>query len=111
MVQQVAVARTDVGIVQILVNLQWLCLHPLAVFPIETLLRNLTDIDLRVEVGGESLVVVTSIAVNDVQILNLLEVMLGSISCIDAGNTRVETTTEDSGEASLFETLTISPLP
>ena len=83
MVQQIAVARADLRIGQVLMNLQRLCLNPLAILPVESLLSNLTDVDLRVEISGESLVVVASITVNDVQILNLLEVMLSRISSVD----------------------------
>ena len=110
-VQQIAVARTDVGVGEILVNLQRLCLYPLAVLPVESLLSNLADVNLWVEVGGESLMVVASVAVHDIKIVNLLEVMLGSIGGIDARYTWVETTTEDGCEACLLEALTISPLP
>ena len=55
--------------------------------------------------------VVTSVTVNDIQVLNLLEVMFSSVSSIDAGDARVETATQDSCETSLLETLAISPLP
>ena len=65
MVQQIAVTRTNLWISQILVNLQRLCLNPLAILPVESLLSNLTDVDLWVEIGGECLVVVASIAVNE----------------------------------------------
>ena len=54
---------------------------------------------------------VASVAIHDVEILNLLEVVLGGIGCIDAGYTWVETTAQDSCETSLLETLTIGPLP
>ena len=109
--QQVALLGTDIGIVEGLVNLHRLRLDVLAILVVETLLGNLTDVNLGVEVGSKCLVVVTGIAVNDIQVLNLLEVMLGSISCIDTGYTGVEATTEDGAKASLLETLAISPLP
>ena len=111
MVQQVTVARTNIRIGQILVNLQWLCLNPLAIFPIETLLGNLADINLRIEVSGESLMVVACVTVHDIQILNLLEMMLGSIGRIDAGDTWVEATAEDSSKTGFLETFAIGPLP
>ena len=55
--------------------------------------------------------VVAGIAIDDVEILDLLEVMLGSIGSEDRSHAWVEATAEDSGEASFLETLTISPLP
>ena len=111
MVQQITVARTDVGIGQVLVNLQRFCLHPLSVLPVKAFLGNLADVDFRVEVGCECLVMVTSITVNDVKILYLVEVMLCCISGENACNARVEATTEDCGQSCLTEAVAISPLP
>ena len=54
---------------------------------------------------------VTGITIHDVEILNLIEIMLSSIGCVDAGNTWVETTTEDSRQTCFLEAFAISPLP
>ena len=110
-VKQVAFARSDFGIGERLVYFERFGFHPLAVFPIQSLLSNLSDIDFGVEVSGESLVVVTRVAVDDIEILNFLEVMLCSISSVDTCHTRVETAAEDSSKAGFFETFAISPLP
>ena len=63
MMQQITLTRTDVGVGQWLVNLQWLCLNPLAILIVESLLGNLTDIDLWVEVCGEGMVMITCVAI------------------------------------------------
>ncbi len=110
-VQQVAVTRSDVGVGQVLVNLQRLRLHPLAVLPVESLLCDFADVDLGVEVGGEGLVVVAGIAVYDVQILDFLEVVLGGVCRIDAGHARVEAAAQDGCQSGLFEALAVGPLP
>ena len=111
MVQEVRFARTDIRISQWLMNLHWLSLYILTILIVKTLLSNLSDVDFRVKVCSESLVVVTSIAVYDIEILNLIEMMLSSISCEDACYTWVETTTKNSSKTSLLKALTISPLP
>ena len=111
MVQQIAVTRSDTRIGQVLMDLQRFCFHPLSVLPIETFLRNLADIDLRVEVRGESLMMITGIAVNNVQILYLIKMMLGSVGRKDARHTRIEATAQDGSQTGLLETLPISPLP
>ena len=54
---------------------------------------------------------VAGIAVYDVEIVDLVEVMLGGISSIDTADTRVEATAEDSRQTSLFETILVGPLP
>ena len=54
---------------------------------------------------------VTSVAVHDVEIVYLVEVVLGSISGINARYARVETTTQDSCQSSILKTLLVCPLP
>ena len=79
-VEEVGLTYPDIGVGQRLVDLLRLGLYPLAVFVVLPLLGDLTDVDLRVEVGGEGLVVVTAIAVYDVEVVDLVEVVLRSIS-------------------------------
>ena len=55
--------------------------------------------------------VVTSIAIHDVEILELVKVMLCGVCRVDACYAWIETATEDSAETSLLETLAVSPLP
>ena len=111
MVHEVAVALSDIRIGEILVHGQRLGLDPLAVLIVEAFLRDLTDIDLRVEVGGEGLVVVAGVAVDDVEVLNLVELVLGSVGSIDAAHTRVEAAAEDRCQAGLTEAVPVGPLP
>ena len=111
MVHEVALARSHVGIVERLVDGQRVCLKPFAILVVETLLRDLANVDLRIEVGGEGLVMVSSVAIYDVKVVDLVEVVLGGIGREDAADPRVETTTEDGCEARLLEALTVGPLP
>ncbi len=110
-VHQVALARADVGVGERPVDSQRIGLDPFAVLVPESLLGDLADVDLWVEVGGESLVVVAGVAVHDVEGLDLVEVVLGGVCREDAGHTRVETATEDGAEACLLELVLVSPLP
>ena len=110
-VEQVALLRTHLRVCERLVNLERSSLHPFAVLPVETLLSDLADVDLRVEVGSERLVVVAGVAVYDVEILNLVEVVLSCVSGEDACNARVEAAAENSCQTSLLEALLVSPLP
>ena len=92
-------------------NLKRFRLHPFSIFPIESFLGNLTDINLWIEVRGKCLMMVTCVTVDNIQVLYLVKVMLGSISRIDTGYTRIKATSENCRQACLLETLTISPLP
>ena len=82
-----------------------------AVLPIKPLLGNLTDVDFGVEVGGKRLVVVARVAVHDVEVVNLLEVVLRRISGEDRGYARVEAAAEQRAETCFLETLAVCPLP
>ena len=65
-IHQVGLSRTHVRVVQRLVHSQRIRLLPLAILPVFTTLGDLADIDLRIEVRGESLVVITGVAIHDV---------------------------------------------
>ena len=110
-VKQITVTRTNAGICQVLMNLQRFRLHPLSVLPVKTFLGYLADVDFRIEVGCESLVMVAGIAVNDVEILNFVEMMFGGIGRKDTRHSRIETTAEDGRQSSFAETVAIGPLP
>ena len=86
-------------------------LNPFAILIPQTFLGDLTDVDFRVEVGSESLVVIAGIAVYDVENLDLVEVMLGSVCSKDARNTRVEAAAKDSAKTSFLKLVLVSPLP
>ena len=110
-VHQIALARTDVRVGERLVDRERVGFNPFAILIPESLLGNFADIDFWVEVGCESLVMVTGVAIHDVEHLNLIEVMFGCISGEDARNSWVKTAAEDSAETSLFELILVCPLP
>ena len=71
MIHQIRLAGSDVWIVQRLMNRQRVGFVPLPVLIKLSALCNLADVDFRVEVGGESLAVVSGVAVHDVEMLHL----------------------------------------
>ena len=85
--------------------------YPLAVFIITSVLGNFADIDFRIEVGGECFMMISGIAVYDVQILYFVKMMFGGVCSIDAANSRVENATEDGGQSGILEEFLIGPLP
>ena len=110
-VEQVALLRPDVGVGEGLVYLHRLSLDVFAVLVVEALLRYLADVYLGVEIGGEGLVVVAGIAVHDVKVVNLLEMVLGGIGGEDAGHAWVEAAAQYGAEARFLKALTVCPLP
>ena len=109
--QEIALAGTDIGIVQGLVNLHRFGLDVLTVLIVKSLLGDFTNVDFGIEVGGECLVMVSGIAVHDVQIVDFIEVVLCGISGKHAGHTGVETASQNGAKASLLEAFTVGPLP
>ena len=80
MMHKITVARTNVWVCNILVNSQWFGFNPFAIFIVKALLCNLSDVDFWVKIRRESFVVVSCIAINNVEILYLIEVMFSRIS-------------------------------
>ena len=55
--------------------------------------------------------VVAGIAVHDVEVVHLLEVMLGCVGRVHARHARIESAAENGGQPGLLKTLAVSPLP
>ena len=66
--------------------------EPLSVFVVQAFLGYLAYVDFGIEVGRKGLVVVTGVAVNDVEIVNFVEMVLGSVCRVDATYAWVEST-------------------
>ncbi len=111
MVDDVGFALADAGIIERPVDFVGLGDDPLAVLEVTPLLGDLADVDFGVEIGGESHPVVTGVAIDDVEVMDFVEMMLGGIGGEDGRDARVETAAEDSGEPGSLEPVLISPLP
>ena len=76
MMQEVHVAVADLREIIDALNLHRLCFDPAAVLPVAALCGDFADVDLRIEVGGKGVAVVAGVAVEDVDILDGVEVVL-----------------------------------
>src|SRR5690606_5765162 len=85
--------------------------YPLPIFPIAARLRDLTDVDLRVEIGRECLAVAAGVAVDDVDRLDAIEQLLLSVGAKDVSHARVEPGAQQGHDATISEPLAICPLP
>ncbi len=84
---------------------------PLAVLVVAALLGHLADVDFGIEVGGESHAVVTGVAVHDVEVVDLVEVVLGRIGGEDRRHARIEAAAEDGRKSLGLEAVLVGPLP
>ena len=92
-------------------NLQRFGFYPFAVFIIKTLLRNLSNVDFWIEVRGKCLMVITRITIHNIQIMYLVEIMLGCVGGENTTHAWIETTTKDGRKPSLLELFFVCPLP
>ena len=111
MIHEVTFARPDFGIGERFVDFERTGLNPFAILVIAALLGDFADVDFGVEVGGESLAVIAGVAVDDVEVVHLLEVMLGGIGSVDAAHTWVEAAAQNGCQTSLLEAFAVGPLP
>ena len=92
-------------------NLVRLCLDPFSVLVILTFLGYFPDIDFGIEIGSECHTMITGIAIDNIEILHLFEIMFRRIGRINPAHTRIESATENSRQPGLLKTFPISPLP
>ena len=110
-VDHVGFALADAGIVERTVDFVRLGDDPFAVFVIAALLRHLADVDFGVEVRGEGHAVIAGVAVHDIEVMNLVEMVLGGIGREDGRNARIEAAAEDRRQPRGLEAVLIGPLP
>ena len=111
MMQEVHILRADLIEVVHALDFHRLRIDPLAVLPIAALGRDLADIDLRVEIRGERIAVVAAVAVEDVDIIDFVKLMLQRISRENARHARIEARAEKRRDARVLEAVAVRPLP
>ena len=92
-------------------DLHWLCFYPVAVLPVGALCGNLTDVDLRVKVCGKRISMVACIAVQNVNVIDLIKIMFQSIGRKYTCYARIKAASQKSCDSCFFITLFVSPLP
>ena len=83
----------------------------MAVLPVAAGGGHLTQVDLRVEVGGKSIAVVAAVAVQDINGVDGVELVLFGVGAVSLGHARVKAAAQQSGQAGLLELFCIGPLP
>ena len=110
-VNDVRLALANTGVIERPVNLVRLGHDPLAVLVVAALLGHLADIDLGIEVRSEGHAVVAGIAVDNIEVVDLVEMVFGGIGSEDGRHARVEAAAEDGRKARSLEAVLIGPLP
>ncbi len=110
-IDQVGGFRADFRIVDHRLDRQGRNFHPLAVFPVFAILGHFTEIDFRIEVRGEGLAMIAGIAVDNVDIFDLVEQEFLRIGAIDIRHARIEAAAENGRDALVLELVLVGPLP
>ena len=84
---------------------------PVAVFPIAAGRRNLAQVDLRIEVCRERITMIAAVAVQNIDGIDGIELVLFSVGAVRLRDARVKAAAEQRGEAGLFKLLFVCPLP
>ena len=92
-------------------DLHRFCLYPVTVLPVGTIGRYFTKVDLRIKVGCKWISVVSAIAVQDINGVDLIKIMFHCICGKYAGYTRIKSASQESCNPRFFESFTIRPLP
>ena len=85
--------------------------YPVTVLPVAAGSRHLAQIDLRVKVGGEGIAVVAAVAVQNVDRINGIELMLFGVGTVSLGHARVKAAAQQGGQTGFLELFGVSPLP
>ncbi len=85
--------------------------QPFTILPVDSRLDHLLDIDCRIEVGGKGQAVTAAVAVQDINGMNLVKEMLGSMGAEDIGDPGIKAHTEQRGETGLTESFPEGELP
>ena len=85
--------------------------HPFAAFPVAAARGHFADIDFRVKIRGKGLAVIARVAVDDIQHMHFVQLVLENPRGKDIRHAGIETGTEQRGQTGLAEAVLIGPLP
>ena len=111
MVQQVHILLANLIKVVLALDAHGRDLDPLAVLHVAAGGRDLAQVDLGVEVGGKGVAVVTAVAVQNVDRVDGIELMLGSVGAVGLSYARVKAAAQQGGQAGVLKLFLVGPLP
>ena len=86
-------------------------LHPVAVLPVAAGGGHLAQVDLGVEVGGKGIAMIAAVAVQNVDGVNGVELMLFGVGTVSLSHARVKAAAQQSSQAGFLKLFGIGPLP
>src|SRR3546814_1260544 len=111
MIHEVHIFRSDLIEIERLLMRKRRRFHPIAIFPPPGDSCYLTDVDLRIEIGREMLAMIAAIAIQYVERVDPVQIVLFKIGREHAGNAGIEAGTQQRHQAGVLEAIMICPLP
>ena len=93
MEQHIRTARSNFGVVHILLNRQRWNLDPLTILEITAVLSDFANINFRIKIGSKRFAVIAVIAIHNIQGIHAIEVMFLRISGVYVGHAWVKART------------------
>ncbi|MMZ61562.1 hypothetical protein D1872_237190 [compost metagenome] len=110
MIEQITIFGTDLRIVPHHLDRHGFGLYPLSVFPVAPLGTHFAQIDFGIEVGGERVTVIAGVAVENIDRMDLVEVVLLGVGAKDIGDARIKSASQKCHDTGIFVAVMISPL-
>ena len=92
-------------------DLHWFCLYPVSVFPVRSFCRNFTDIDLRIEVCCKRIPMISTVTIQNVNIVDLIKIVFQRICRKNSRYSWVESTSKKRCNSCFFIFFAVCPLP
>ena len=111
MMEQIHILMSHLSEIVLPLNAHRRYFHPVSVFPVRARSGHLPEIDLRIKVCSERISVVTAIAVQNINGINLVKKMFLRIGTEYLRHSRIKTGTKEGRKSRFLKLLFICPLP
>ena len=111
MIHQVHILRANFFEIELLLHRHWRGFDPVAIFPVAGDRGHFADVDFGIKVCGKRLPMVAAVAIENIQCVDAVEMMLFQIGRKYARHAGIEPGAEQRGQARSLKPFMISPLP
>ncbi len=111
MVQQIHIFFADLIKIVFALDAHGRHFHPVPVFPVTPRCGNFAEVDFRIEIRCKRVTMVAAVAVEDIDRVDRIELMLFGIGAVSLGHAGIEAAAEECHDACILESLSVSPLP
>ena len=111
MMQKIHIFHSNFGEIILSLDLHWFCLYPVTIFPVRSFCRHLTDVDFRIEVGCKRIPMISTVTIQNVNIVDLIKIVFQRICRKYSCYSGIKSTSQQRCNSCFFKFLTVCPLP